>query len=234
MKLKDKVALITGGGRGIGKAVALAYGREGAKLAICARTGSELEETAKEIRALGADCLAVVCDVSLEESVAKTAQEVQEKFGRIDVLINNAGVMTRPTPLAELEVRKWDYTISVNLRGPFLMTRALLPLMMRQKSGSIINVSSSIGRGAYANFAAYAASKWGIEGLTQTLAAEVSPHNIRVNSVEPGYVATKLTGYHGSRPDSVTKVFVFLGADESKGITGRMLSSSGWRSQIKG
>ena len=234
MKLKDKVALITGGGRGIGKAVALAYGREGARLAICARTGSELEETAKEIRALGADCLAVVCDVSLEESVAKTAQEVQEKFGRIDVLINNAGVMTRPTPLAELEVRKWDYTISVNLRGPFLMTRALLPLMMRQKSGSIINVSSSIGRGAYANFAAYAASKWGIEGLTQTLAAEVSPHNIRVNSVEPGYVATKLTGYHGSRPDSVTEVFVFLGADESKGITGRMLSSSGWRSQIKG
>jgi len=234
MKLKDKVALITGGGRGIGKAVALAYGREGAELAICARTGSELEETAKEIRALGADCLAVVCDVSLEESVAKTAQEVQEKFGRIDVLINNAGVMTRPTPLAELEVRKWDYTISVNLRGPFLMTRALLPLMMRQKSGSIINVSSSIGRGAYANFAAYAASKWGIEGLTQTLAAEVSPHNIRVNSVEPGYVATKLTGYHGSRPDSVTEVFVFLGADESKGITGRMLSSSGWRSQIKG
>ena len=234
MKLKDKVALITGGGRGIGKAVALAYGREGAELAICARTGSELEETAKEIRALGADCLAVVCDVSLEESVAKTAQEVQEKFGRIDVLINNAGVMTRPTPLAELEVRKWDYTISVNLRGPFLMTRALLPLMMRQKSGSIIYVSSSIGRGAYANFAAYAASKWGIEGLTQTLAAEVSPHNIRVNSVEPGYVATKLTGYHGSRPDSVTEVFVFLGADESKGITGRMLSSSGWRSQIKG
>jgi len=234
MKLKDKVALITGGGRGIGKAVALAYGREGARLAICARTGSELEETAKEISALGAECLAVVCDVSLEESVAKTAQEVQEKFGRIDVLINNAGVMTRPTPLAELEVRKWDYTISVNLRGPFLMTRALLPLMMRQKSGSIINVSSSIGRGAYANFAAYAASKWGIEGLTQTLAAEVSPHNIRVNSVEPGYVATKLTGYHGSRPDSVTEVFVFLGADESKGITGRMLSSSGWRSQIKG
>ena len=234
MKLKDKVALITGGGRGIGKAVALAYGREGARLAICARTGSELEETAKEISALGAECLAVVCDVSLEESVAKTAQEVQGKFGRIDVLINNAGVMTRPTPLAELEVRKWDYTISVNLRGPFLMTRALLPLMMRQKSGSIINVSSSIGRGAYANFAAYAASKWGIEGLTQTLAAEVSPHNIRVNSVEPGYVATKLTGYHGSRPDSVTEVFVFLGADESKGITGRMLSSSGWRSQIKG
>lgn len=233
MKLKDKVALITGGGRGIGKAVALAYAREGAKLAICARTGSEIEEAAKEITAIGAECLAVVCDVSLEESVAKTVQEVQEKFGRIDVLINNAGVMTRPAPLAELEVRKWDYTISVNLRGPFFVTRAVLPLMMRQRSGSIINLSSSIGRGAYANFAAYAASKWGIEGLTQTLAAELRSHNIRVNTVDPGTIATKLTGYHGSRPDSVTEVFVFLATDESRGITGKMFSSSGWRSEIR-
>jgi NAD(P)-dependent dehydrogenase (short-subunit alcohol dehydrogenase family) len=233
VKLKDKVALITGGGRGIGKAVALAYGREGAKLAICARTGSEIEETAKEIKAIGAECLAVVCDVSQEESVAKAVQEVQEKFGRIDILINNAGVMTRPAPLAELEVRKWDYTISVNLRGPFLVTRAVLPLMMRQRSGSIINLSSSIGRGAYANFAAYAASKWGIEGLTQTLATELRSRNIRVNTVDPGTIATKLTGYHGSRPDSVTEVFVFLATDESRGITGKMLSSSGWRSEIR-
>ncbi len=233
MKLKDKVALITGGGRGIGKAVALAYCREGAKLAICARTGSEIEEVAKEITALGAECLAVVCDVSQEESVAKAVQEVQEKFGKIDVLINNAGVMTRPAPLVELEVRKWDYTISVNLRGPFLVTRAVLPLMMRQRSGSIINLSSSIGRGAYANFAAYAASKWGIEGLTQTLAAELRSHNIRVNTVDPGTIATKLTGYHGSRPESVTEVFVFLATDESRGITGKMLSSSGWRREIR-
>lgn len=234
MKLNDKMALITGGGRGIGKAIALAYAHEGAKLAICARTAGEIEETAKEIKALGTDCLAVVCDVSLEEPVSKLIEKVQESFGRIDILINNAGVMTRPAPIAELEVKKWDYTMNVNLRGPFLVTRALLPLMMGQKSGAIINVSSSIGRGAYANFGAYAVSKWGIEGFTQTLAAEVRSYNIRVNSVEPGYVATKLTGYRGSRPESVTEVFVFLGTDESKGISGRMLSSSGWRSQIKG
>ncbi len=233
MKLKDKVALITGGGRGIGKAIALAYAREGAKLAICARTGSEIEETAKEIKALGPECLGVVCDVSLEEPVAKLVDQVRDHYGRIDLLINNAGVMTRPVPIAELEIKKWDYTIAVNLRGPFLVTKAVLPLMMRQKSGVIINVSSSIGRGAYANFAAYAASKWGIEGFTQTLAAEVRSYNIRVNSVEPGYVATKLTGYRGSKPESVTDVFVFLGTDESKDITGRMLSSSGWKSQIK-
>jgi NAD(P)-dependent dehydrogenase (short-subunit alcohol dehydrogenase family) len=233
MKLKDKIALITGAGRGIGKAVALDYAREGAKVAICARTGSEIEETAREIEAAGAECLALECDVSQEEPVLKLIGDVEKHFGRIDVLINNAGVMTRPTPITELEVRKWDYTIAVNLRGPFLVTRAVLPIMIRRKSGSIINVSSSIGRSAYANFAAYAASKWGLEGLTQTLAAEVRGRNIRVNSVEPGYVATKLTGYSGSNPESVTEVFVFLGSDESKNVTGRMLSSSGWKSELK-
>jgi NAD(P)-dependent dehydrogenase (short-subunit alcohol dehydrogenase family) len=138
--------------------------------------------------------------------------------------------MTRPTPLTEYDVKKWDYTIAVNLRGPFLMVKAVLPLMLQQGGGSIINVSSSIGRTAYANFAAYAASKWGLEGFTQTLALEVKDHKVRVNSVEPGYVATKMTGFHGSAPESVTGVFVFLGSDESSGVTGRMLSSSDWKS----
>ena len=233
MSLKDKVALITGGGRGIGKAVALAYAREGVKLVICARTASEIEQSAGEIRRLGTECLGLVCDVSVEDSVATLVKDLENHFGRVDILVNNAGVMTRPVSLAELEVRKWDYTLAVNLRGTFLVTRTILPLMFRQKNGSIINVSSTIGRGAYANFAAYAVSKWGVEGLTQTLAAEVKSHNIRVNSVDPGYVATKLTGYAGSRPESVTGVFVFLASDESRGITGRMFSSSGWKSQIK-
>jgi NAD(P)-dependent dehydrogenase (short-subunit alcohol dehydrogenase family) len=233
MKLKDKIALITGAGRGIGKAVALHYAREGAKLAICARTAAELEETAKEIEAAGAECFATTCDVSLEDPVRKFVGEAQKGFGRIDVLINNAGVMTRPVPLSELEIKKWDYTMAVNLRGPFLVTRTVLPIMMRQKSGAIVNVSSSIGRGVYANFCAYAVSKWGLEGFTQTLAAELKSYSIRVNSVDPGYVATKLTGYNGSNPESVTDVFVFLGSDESKNVTGRMLSSSGWKSELK-
>jgi 3-oxoacyl-[acyl-carrier protein] reductase len=132
-------------------------------------------------------------------------------------------------PLAELEVKKWDYTIAVNLRGLFLVTQTVLPIMIKQKSGSIINVSSMIGRGAYANFIAYATSKWGLEGFTQTLAAEARPHNIRANSVEPGYVATKLTGYSGSKPESVTDVFVYLASDESRNVSGKMLSSSGWK-----
>ena len=162
MKLKDKVALITGGGRGIGKAVAMAYAREGAKLALCARTASELEQTVKEVQALKAECKGWSCDVSLEEPVRDFVASVMKAFGRIDVLVNNAGVMTRPAPIAELEVKKWDYTIAVNLRGPFLVTQAVLPFMMKQKSGSIINVSSSIGRSAYANFIAYATFEVGI------------------------------------------------------------------------
>lgn len=233
MGAEEKVALVTGAGRGIGKAVAMAYARLGMRLAVCARTGAEVDQTASEIQGLGGECIGLVCDVSVEDSVAVLAGKIGEHFGRIDVLVNNAGVMTRPGPLAEMEVRKWDYTLAVNLRGPFLVARSILPFMMRQRSGSIINVSSAIGRGAYANFCAYGVSKWGIEGLTQTLAAEVRSHKIRVNSVDPGYVATKLTGYTGSRPDSVTDVFVFLAGEESKGVTGKMLSSSGWKSQVQ-
>ena len=233
MQLKDKVALITGGGRGIGKAIAMHYGREGAKLALCARSAAELDQTVKELRAASVDAEGWNCDVSLEAPVKDFVASAHKKFGRIDVLVNNAGVMTRPTPLTELEVKKWDYTIAVNLRGPFLITQAVLPIMMQQKCGSIINVSSMIGRGAYANFVAYATSKWGLEGFSQSLAAEVRPSNIRVNSVEPGYVATKLTGFTGSKPESVTDVFVYLASDESKGMTGKMLSSSTWKSQLK-
>ncbi len=233
MKLKDKVALITGAGRGIGKAIAMHYGREGAKLALCARTAAELDQTVKELRAMNVEAEGWSCDVSLEEPVKNFIANAQKEFGRIDILVNNAGVMTRPAPMIEMDVKKWDYTMAVNLRGPFLITQAVLPIMIKQKSGSIINVSSMIGRGAYANFLAYATSKWGLEGFSQTLAAEVRSSNIRVNSVEPGYVATKLTGFSGSKPESVTDVFVYLASDESKSVTGKMLSSSGWQSQVK-
>ena len=233
MKLENKVALITGGSRGIGKAVAAAFGREGAKLALCARNADELQQTIAELGRMKAKAEGWPCDVTIESSVKDFVHEAQRAFGRIDILVNNAGVMTRPAPMVELEVRKWDYTIAVNLRGPFLVTQAVLPFMLKQKSGSVINVSSTIGRGAYANFVAYATSKWGLEGFTQTLAAELRSSHIRVNSVEPGYVATKLTGYRGSNPESVTDVFVYLASDESKSVTGKMLSASTWKSQMK-
>jgi len=233
MKLKDKVALITGGVRGIGKAVALAYAREGVRLALCSRTESEIDGTVRELQGLKAEAKGWVCDVSSEEPVKDLVQEVHKAYGRIDVLVNNAGVMTRPTSVAEFDVKKWDYTIAVNLRGPFLVTREVLPLMIRQKSGSIINVSSGLGRMGYANFSAYSVSKWGLEGFTQVLAAELRSNNVRVNSVDPGYVATKMTHHQGRDPDSVTEVFVFLASDESRGTTGKMLSSSRWTAEIR-
>jgi 3-oxoacyl-[acyl-carrier protein] reductase len=233
MILKDKTVLVTGGGRGIGRAVAIACAREGAQLALCARTAAELDKTVGEIRAVSQESTGWTCDVASEEDVSKLVANVRQKFGRVDVLINNAGVMTRARAAWELEVAKWDYTIAVNLRGVFLVTRAVLPLMIEQKSGSIINVSSAIGRMAYPNFIAYSTSKWGLEGFTQALAAEVHPFGIRVNSVDPGTVATKLTGFAGSKPESVTDVFVYLASEESRNITGKMLSSANWKSHVR-
>ena len=151
MKLENKVALITGGSRGIGKAVAAAFAHEGAKLALCARSTDELQQTVAELHGMKAQAQGWPCDVTMESSVKDFVHEAQRAFGRIDILVNNAGVMTRPAPMVELEVRKWDYTIAVNLRGPFLATQAVPPFMLKQKSGSVINVSSTIGRGAYAN-----------------------------------------------------------------------------------
>ena len=233
MKLRDKVILITGGGRGIGRAVALACAREGATIAICARTAAEIEKTAAEIQGLRVECGGWPCDVSLEESAQALVANVEKRFGRIDVLVNNAGVMTRASAAWELDVKKWDYTIAVNLRGVFLATRAVLPMMLKQKGGSIINVASAIGRMAYPNFIAYSTSNWGLEGFTQALAAELRSQRIRVNSVDPGTVGTKLTGFSGSKPESVTEAFVYLASDESNGVTGKMLSSSGWKSEIR-
>ena len=233
MKLENKVVLVTGSGRGVGRAVALACAREGASVAICARTAAEVDKTVAEILGWNAECAGWPCDVSLEDQAQDLVANVKNKFGRIDVLVNNAGVMTRACDAWELDVKKWDYTMAVNLRGVFLVTRAVLPLMIQQKSGSIINVASAIGRMAYPHFIAYSTSKWGLEGFTQALAAELRPQRIRVNSVDPGTVATKLTGFMGAQPESVTEVFVYLASDESKGVTGMKLTSSGWRSELR-
>src|ERR1051325_1496756 len=138
MKLANKVALITGGSRGIGKAIAAAFARAGAKLALCARGADELQQTVAELRAMQAEVEGWTCDVTMEASVKNFVHGAQTTFGRIDVLVNNAGVMTRPAPMVELEVKKWDYTIAVNLRGSFLVTQAVLPSMLKQKNGSII------------------------------------------------------------------------------------------------
>jgi NAD(P)-dependent dehydrogenase (short-subunit alcohol dehydrogenase family) len=230
--LRDKVAVITGAGRGIGRAVALCYAGEGARLALCSRTAEELHSTAAEVAGLGAEVLAIPADVSQPDQVESFVGEALVKFGRLDVLVNNAGIAHRQSALLELPLDEWDRVLAINLRGTYLMARAVIPHMVRQKQGSVVNVSSWLGRDAMSGWGAYGVSKWGVEGLTRYLALELKPFRIRVNSVSPGYVATRMTNYGGARPESVVDLFVYLASDASSGITGQTLDVEAWKREL--
>jgi NAD(P)-dependent dehydrogenase (short-subunit alcohol dehydrogenase family) len=230
--LKEKVALVTGGGRGIGAAVALAYARQGAELVLASRTDDELVAVANEARALGATVHAVSADVADVDQVERLVRSAIKTFGRLDVLVNNAGVGHDEVPTWEIDPADWDRTLAVNLRGPYLMARAVLPRLLERGAGSVINVSSICGSVAYAHYGAYTASKFGLEGLTRVLAEETKKTGVRVNAVDPGLVATRMTDFHGAKPGRVTGVFVYLASDESRRVTGRTLRASRWRSEI--
>jgi len=191
MRLGNKVALITGGGRGIGKAIALAYAREGAALALCARTGAELDKTCSEIRSLNAECATWTCDVSLEESVRELVANVTRKFSRIDVLVNNAGNF-KAGYFEELTPEQIERQLATTLLGPMNVTRAVLPVMRRQHSGHIISISSSAGLLGFEFCSAYAASKFGIEGWMESLRPEIAPFGIHTTVVNPGFFRTEL------------------------------------------
>lgn len=230
--LAGKVAIITGAGRGIGRAVAQAYAREGARLALCSRTKTELSSTAAELGRLGAEVLALPADVSQPDQVVIFVDNAVAKFGRLDVLVNNAGVAHPEASFLELSLREWDRVLAINLRGAYLVARAVIPHMVRQKGGSVINVSSWLGRDALTGWGAYGVSKWGLEGLTRYLALELKPSRVRVNSVSPGYVATKMTNYGGAKPESVVDLFVYLGSDASRAITGQALDVETWKREL--
>ncbi len=230
--LEGKVALITGAGRGIGRAVALAYAREGASLTLCSRTKKELEETEKAVAERGAASLVQPCDVSRVEEVERFVERAIGLFGRIDVLVNNAGIAHRAASLVELSPEEWESVLTTNLRGAWLVARAVVPHMLRQRGGSVINVSSWLGRDALTGYGAYGVSKWGLEGLTRYLSLELKSARIRVNSVSPGYVATKMTNYQGGRPEDVTDLFVYLASDASAGLTGRQLDVETWKRDL--
>jgi NAD(P)-dependent dehydrogenase (short-subunit alcohol dehydrogenase family) len=227
--LEGKVALITGAGRGIGRAVALAYAERGARLALCSRTARELESTAREVAKLGAQVVPVVTDVSQPIQVETLVNRAVGEFGRIDVLVNNAGVAHAELPLAALPVEEWHQVLAVNLTGAYLVARAVIPHMVKQRSGSVINVSSWLGRASLAGYGAYGVSKWGVEGLTRYLAMEVRRFRVRVNSVSPGVVATRMTGGRGTKPGIVVPLFVYLASDDSARVTGRALDVKTWR-----
>lgn len=191
MKLKDQVALVTGAGRGIGRAVALAFAREGAAVALAARTTSELEAVAAQIKSRAGRALVVPTDVTREASVGALVEQVLGDFKRVDILVTAAGVATF-APLVDTKTEEWDRMLAVNLRGVFLACRTVLPAMMRQRRGTIINIVSIAAKRAIPGNAAYAASKHAVLGLTQVLAEEMRAHGVRVGALCPGAVDTPL------------------------------------------
>lgn len=189
MGLEDRVAMVTGGGRAIGQVIARRLARDGANVVVIGPDERELHETAVEIQALGRRALAVVTDVSQEAQVNAMMERTRHVFGRVDILVNNAGIIG-PTALAVNITRaEWDEVLAVNLTGAFLCCQAVAPEMMARGSGKIINIASMAGKMAYALRSPYAVSKWGLIGLTLTLAQELGEYNIQVNAVCPGPVA---------------------------------------------
>jgi len=254
MKLRDKVAIVTGAGRGIGKAIALTFASEGADLTVVSRTVNEVERTAREVRKLGRRALALKVDVSNEDDVRRMVEETLNVFSGIDILVNNAGILGPVGPLHENDVKEWVETVYINLIGTFLCCRAVLPVMIKQRSGKIINLSG--GGAVYPKpyFSAYACSKAAVVRLTETLAEEVKKYNIQVNAIAPGAVKTKMVeqmveagcraGFKaltearlvleggGAGFEPVTSLAVFLASEDSNGLTGRLISAiwDDWRS----
>ncbi len=233
MKLKEKVALVTGGSRGIGKAVAAAYAREGAEVVVTARDLGSLEAAAKEIRNSGGRVVALQADVANRHQVKDLAKEINRRFGRLHVLLNNASFLGPRVPILEYPEEEWEAVMAVNLNGPYFVIKACLPLMTAGGEGSIINVSSGVGRIGKARWGAYAASKFGLEGLTQILAAELQPFHIRVNAVNPGGTRTTMRAAAYPEedpltlptPEEITPVFVYLASDASRDVTGQSLEA---------
>ena len=189
--LKGKIALVTGAGKGIGRAVALALAAEGVHVGLLARTESDLQTLAAEIAKLGVKTTSVVADVADRIAVEAAVKQVQQELGPIDILLNNAGIGTFAKFL-DMEPATWEHIIQVNLLGTYYVTRAVLPSMIERQTGDIINISSTSGQRGAAGTSAYSASKFAVLGLTESLMQEVRKHNIRVSALTPSTVATPL------------------------------------------
>jgi NAD(P)-dependent dehydrogenase (short-subunit alcohol dehydrogenase family) len=235
-KLSGKIALITGGSRGIGRAIAVAYAREGASVFICARGADDLHQTIADIRATGGEAHGRVGDKGDAAHAKAIVQEAVEQFGKLDVLVNNASLLGPRVPIAEYPLSAWEDVVRVNLTGSFLMIRQALKIMIPERSGSIINVSSGVGRIGKARWGAYAASKFGVEGLTQVLADEVREFGIRVNAVNPGPTRTEMRAQAYPEEDPLTlltpqdivPLFVYLASDDSEAVTRQSLDAQDW------
>lgn len=227
--LDNKVAVVTGAGRGIGAAIASKLAGLGASVVVCGRKRGPIENTAKSISQGGLKAVATECDVTDLRSVESLAQNVESNFGRLDVLINNSGIGSFKNPLHTLPPEEWDKVLNTNLRGVYYCIRSFVPLMVRSGGGHIVNISSLAGKNPLPNGAAYAASKWGLNGLSYSIAEELRGHNIRVSVVCPGSTNTDLSPHEGKdpakmlQPDDVAHVVEMLVTQESRSFASEVL-----------
>jgi 3-oxoacyl-[acyl-carrier protein] reductase len=198
--LAGQVAVVTGAGRGIGAAIALKLARLGATTVLCGRTQATLDSTAQTILEAGGKAEVIPCDITILHQMEYASARVDGTFGRLDILVNNAGIGGFNDPLHNLPPEEWDRILNTNLRGVYFAIRVFAPLMIRAYSGHIVNISSLSGKNALPNGAAYAASKWGLNGLTYSVAEELRPHNIRTSVVCPGSTETELSPHGGKDP----------------------------------
>jgi len=214
--LTGQVAVITGAGRGIGAAIARTLSNLGATVVLCGRTRAALDSTALAISESGGRAEPIACDVSNLKSVEAAAKQVEVSLGRVDILVNNAGIGGFGGPLHQLPPDAWDQILNTNLRGVYYMVREFAPMMIRARSGHIVNISSLAGKYALPNGAAYAASKWGLNGLTYSIAEELRSHNIRVAVICPGSTNTDLSPHAGKdhskmlQPDDIAHTVAML------------------------
>jgi 3-oxoacyl-[acyl-carrier protein] reductase len=242
MKLKDKVALVTGGARGIGAAIAMNFAREGADIVVADVNLEIAQKTASDIEALGRKALALEMDVTDFAKVEEGINKILDKFGKVDILVNNAGI-TKDNLILRMSQAEWDAVINVNLKGTFNCIKAVSKPMVKQRSGKIISIASIIGLMGNFGQANYAASKAGIIALTKTVAKELASRNINANAVAPGFIQTDMTAKLSEdvkkkmmeaiplsklgTPEDVANVCLFLASEESNYITGQTITVDG-------
>ena len=233
--LADKVALVTGAGRGIGRAIAIIMAGEGAKVALTGRNIQPLDQVSDEIQLAGGDATSWQLDVSSENQVEDVVRKISGLWGKIDILINNAAIIHHDTPVWSTPIAEWDEEMAINLRGTFLCCHYVLPQMVERQEGIVINIGSSSGTIPESEFGAYGATKWGVIGYTASLAKSVRPHGVRVNGLNPGWVETGMTagqkpedaGPEWTQPQDIARAALFLAAHAPADMTGQFINLFG-------